>query len=431
MHLRLRSQHASGATTDSVGVEQRTFTIRTDPVTITAGNFYQTLGRGLLLRAYENRFVNLGRSDRSFSLDRDIDGIRIQGEFRNVELTALSGRPRLTVTSGGSATPQAGLRVDLVQGFDAKGYLPGDRAWLGVSVLGLERRSLARRGDPTPEQTMRGVRAGADTEAASLYVEWADIRWATELVGLKDSRALYGEVTASHGDFGVSVELKDYNNFASPYSEPPTLVRTHSSVLLNAATHVMKPTEEGVQIELIHTPNAQHTTTANLTGAWSEFFGNTFRFRELFAEHRFDGGAVDAGVFADWAEDDFSGDRNRWAVGLSTEIQSDAHSVFVDGEWQRIDPEGTEANFSNAFLQSGYSRAGILSVALRFQWTTRPSIFGDRTQWLGGTLNVQANENHSVFVFAGARPPGLVCSGGFCFFAPEFEGLELRLLTTF
>ncbi|NNF07745.1 MAG: hypothetical protein HKN21_13360, partial [Candidatus Eisenbacteria bacterium] len=174
-----------------------------------------------------------------------------------------------------------------------------------------------------------------------------------------------------------------------------------------------------------------YTTTANLTGAWSTFFGNTFRFRELFAEHRFDGQVVDAGVFADWAEDDFSGDKNRWAVGLSTEIHSDAHSVFVDGEWQRIDPEGTEANFSNAFLQTGYSRAGILSAALRFQWTTRPSIFGDRTQWLGGTLNVQANDNHSVFVFAGARPPGLVCSGGFCFFAPEFEGLELRLLTTF
>ena len=310
VHVRLRSQHATAATRDSVGIEQRSLTLRTDPVTITAGNFYQTLGRGFLLRAYENRFVNLGRSDRSFSLDRDIDGVRVESELGNFEFTALSGRPRLTVTSGGSATPETGARVDLLQGLNAKGYLPGDYAWVGVSVLGLERRSLVRGDDPVPEQTMRGVRGGANTDAASLYLEWADIRWATELVGIKDSRALYGEVTASHGDFGVSLEFKNYNNFSSLYSEPPTLVRTHSSVLLNAATHVLKPTEEGVQVELLHTPNARYTTTANFTGAWSEFFGNTFRFRELFAEHRFDGKAIDASVFADWAEDEFSGDRN-------------------------------------------------------------------------------------------------------------------------
>ena len=44
---------------------------------------------------------------------------------------------------------------------------------------------------------------------------------------------------------------------------------------------------------------------------------------------------------------------------------------------------------------------------------------------------MEIDGGNNLFLFGGARPAGLVCSGGFCFFAAEFEGVEARLLSSF
>ena len=47
-------------------------------IEVWAGNYYQTLGNGLILRALEQRFVTLNRVDRAFNLDRNLDGVRVR-----------------------------------------------------------------------------------------------------------------------------------------------------------------------------------------------------------------------------------------------------------------------------------------------------------------------------------------------------------------
>ena len=48
-----------------------------------------------------------------------------------------------------------------------------------------------------------------------------------------DGHGLYARLGGSAGPVGFSVEGKRYRNFGFLHHQPPTLVRTHESVLLN------------------------------------------------------------------------------------------------------------------------------------------------------------------------------------------------------
>jgi len=182
------------------------------------------------------------------------------------------------------------------------------------------------------------------------------------------------------------------------------------------------------------------STTLNLSGAWTEeLFGRpeNIRYREVYLEHSHLGNVWDWLVFADWAEDrrqdPATGDKNRWTGGVNFEYlfpPESVYSILTDLELQAVETMDEEM-FTNGFTQIGASKAGRGTLALRYQWTTRENEFGDRTEWLAGIFDLQFARAHSLFIFAGARPGGLLCSGGFCTFTPEFEGVEFRLLSVF
>lgn len=68
------------------GIPYRYVSYRSDLIDVTAGNFYEQFGTGMIFRAYEER--NLG-------IDNTIDGIRVKFRpFLGMELTALYGRAR-------------------------------------------------------------------------------------------------------------------------------------------------------------------------------------------------------------------------------------------------------------------------------------------------------------------------------------------------
>jgi len=428
-HVRLRVRLATEALGDSVGLEQRDITFGTRHLEVTGGTYYETIGRGLLLRAYENRFVTLSRVSRAFSLDRDIDGVRMRARTSFLDVVAISGRPRITPVNGGGASRESGQRIDLLQTISGDARFLDQAVSLGGAVMRADRKVLARQRDPNPRQMLRSVRGSGMWRAFTGYAEWADIRWESETPGLPYGRALYGEVTAAVGGLGASLEYKDYDSYSFPYAEPPTLVRTQQSILLNASTHVLKPTESGFQFEGLYSSGLEHTATLNLSRATSRFGRREFDFSEVYLEERYEGNPLLGFVFGDWAEDEFTGDKNRWTLGGSgsLEIVRD-YSLFTDLEFQVIDPSGDNEDFNNGVAQMGAQRAGLWSLALTYRWTSADS-FGERTNWFSGFLALTLSDVHQISIFAGTRAPGLVCSGGFCFDAPEFDGVEVRLLS--
>ena len=443
VQLRLRSSQLSGekdGVAQTVELDQRRITLHGSDLSLTAGTFYETIGRGLIFRAFEQRFVTLARSDRVFNLDRDVDGVRLKTSRSHFDLVAFAGRPRITPPNGdptgggsfGTDDCRLGERCDEAQAVSGDAYFLDRTISLGAAVLGTNARRIDR--DVPFRETLRTARGSFQSEWSSAYLEVADLR-RKETYG----RGIFGELTVQKIGWGGSLEYKNYRDFFFLYQDLPTLVRTHSSVLLNTATHVQKPQgEEGVQLELVRAYSPWSVTTTNFTVAWNkELLGSNFRYREAYIEHSHEGDPLTWTVFGDWADDSFEGNNNRWTAGFAIEnhIGGGEVSGIMDLEIQRVDPEELgrpNPNFTNGFAQTGVSKAGVGTFALRYQWTDREQSFPDqKVNWLSGTASAELGQGVSLFVFGGARPAGLVCSGGFCFFTPEFEGIEARLLSAF
>ncbi|MCO5251861.1 MAG: DUF6029 family protein [Candidatus Kapabacteria bacterium] len=87
------------------GIASRYIRYNTEMLDITAGDFYEQFGSGLIFRAYE---------ERSLGFDNAVDGIRVK--FRptaGIELTGLLGKQRLFWDKGAGIVRGANLNIDL------------------------------------------------------------------------------------------------------------------------------------------------------------------------------------------------------------------------------------------------------------------------------------------------------------------------------
>ena len=56
---------------------------------------------------------------------------------------------------------------------------------------------------------------------------------------------------------------------------------------------------------------------------------------------------------------------------------------------------------------------------------------GEEADAAYGLVSYHISDQHDVSVLYGRRAAGFVCVGGVCRFEPEFEGVEVRLLSRF
>lgn len=419
---RLRLHRSGGIEGDDgeESLDRRYLTLRLPEISVTAGNFYETFGNGLVLRTLEQRFVTLNRVDRAFNLDRNLDGVRVRAERGPVRLTALRGT------------------LESVETFGAGGSLPlprGDRLWGGEGVVAAGPAEIGvaylEHEIPVGERRQR-----EDLVSVRGAWNWNGLGGTLEVAGkrhLPDAprgTARYARLDWSWGRFGVSLEGKSYRNFLFDADELPSLVRTHESVLLNRATHVLLPDDErGLQAEILYAPDLFTTFTLNLAG--SEGAASPRIFRETYLEARTERDGLGAGRLGlDWARDltKFPAVRNRWTGALELEaFVSDAGSVIADLELQAV--ESRIGDLTNQLLQLGYSRAGRWTLTLTGEHTTDTT--QPRRDWLFATLDVRLSQRHDLTLGYGSRPAGIVCSGGFCFLSPAFDGAELRWLGRF
>lgn len=417
------NQPSSGAAAESL--DQRAFGWADDHLDILAGNFYETWGRGLLLRAYESRSATVGRVERSLAFDRDIDGVRVRGRQGPFTATLLSGRPLLAPVSGSIGGTAEG-RPDRLRGARLE-LAPAGPLRAAANYLRVDRAA------PTGGYG-KDIFASGEISATG---DWLDVtlegvtRRPEPSAALPHGDAFYSALSAFQGPFALTWEFKDYNHMNALYNEPPTLVKTQSWTLLNRATHVVETDDDlGHQVEARWSAGAE--TGATLTHARSDHHDEAadFRFREwtLEGRHRLGVTGTRLRAVADRAEDRLKGDRRRWTLGGEAELPlDDRNSLAFTAEWQQTDPLFATRR-TRRLGQIEFQHAPWLTVTAQGEKSVEKG--APRTRWGSLTVNL-AWGAHNLNVYYGSRPAGFLCTGGYCFFAPAFDGFELRLLSRF
>jgi len=416
-------QPSEGAAAESL--DQRSFRFEDDHLDVLAGTYYETWGRGLVLRAYEARSATVGRVERSLALDRDIDGVRLRGTYGAARLTLLTGRPQITAVSGDPGEAPRGRR-DRVRGARVETDISRN-----VRAAGSHLRINAPTADGAARDVFSSFELDGDAGGFDGHVE-VGFREDSPERFIESGDALYTALGYATGPFALTAEFKDYENFQSLYNEPPTVVKTHSWTLLNRQTHVSELNDEvGWQAEGSWSPGIESGVTVNVARSDNHARNDLFRYRQVTLEgrHRLGENGPRFRALADWSRDILKGDDDRWTAGGEAEFFLDAeNSVAAIVEYQEVD-RLFAATDVHRLVTLEYQRSPWLT--LTFQGETAREPQDGRDTWSSITANVSWDGRHNLNVFAGRRPAGLLCTGGYCFYAAAFDGVELRLISRF
>lgn len=235
------------------GISYRYARYITDKVDITAGNFYEQFGSGLILRAYE---------ERGLGLDNNLDGVRmVVKPAKGLTYKALIGRQRNYFEKSNS----------IVRGFDTDWNLKSSLGWEGNTnlILGAGVVSKYQEFTSPTYKYPNNVAAGAArfnliTSTFNVYGEYAykaNDPSSDNLQIYKPGQALYLSASYAKNNLGLIFSAKRYDNFSfrsQPNTDPqqlligylPSVTTLHTYTLpaLYAYNTVMTG-EQGFQIE--------------------------------------------------------------------------------------------------------------------------------------------------------------------------------------
>ncbi len=397
------------------------------PFELKIGNFYETLGRGILLRSYEIPGAIL--EDKSYRsrhyFHRDLLGASAKFRYKEFTAKVLYGRPLNNVLP-----PTFNIddrRSDQILAFQSDYSLKGHL--LGGAVMNLENETVKS------WQAMVNA-SGSIIPSLAYYTELAKnvSDFAISDFSSDAAFAFYGNLSLSLDRFGLSAEYKNYSNYllGSGINEPPALVREHSYKVLNRSTHVLQPqNERGVQLEgFVYFPD-ESSLIVNHTRAVNDF-GKEYVFREFFIEYSFAlNKKHDIKLFGDFAQDPFKLEENRISTGFYTDWKlSETFSMNSSYELQHFYRNPDEVQ--NHVFTVGFSSKSKFTGYVVSEISNDPVIVDKGTKiWLGTGVKYKLNTRHTLQVFAGERRGGPACNSGVCYEVLDFKGVELRLSSRF
>ncbi len=429
-----------------INVTQRYVKWQKGPVAATAGNFYGILGRGLTYRAFE--LAGVINEDFSFrrryALSRDTDGFLVKASTNRFEATALYGKPLMVDFPPGNS--DLDQRNEEIHGGEAK-FHPFSSLTVGTTYVNLRNADTDLSSGYigyvfTPDTGLLGV----ELLYFDVYGEYAQANGSfSQFLSFNTDRpyAAYVMSNILIEDVGFSIEYKDYNDFLYRLNDPPSLIREHSWVLLNRATHVLRSSgEHGLQIEAYYALPGENLFVANYSQADIESFFGDQRFYEYFAEVDLTYSRKLTGKYSfDYAKDISQQEKDRITFGTLFEyLWTDTWSMRLSYEWQRLErlfsPE--KPRFTNMYGSAGFSVAPDLSVGVSIERSTdfletddpdtEVNEF-DPKYWLGFFAGYNVLDRYDVNFFAGTRRGGPACTAGTCYEVLSFRGAELRVTT--
>ncbi len=221
-------------------------------LTVTAGDFYEQFGNGLILRAYEERAIGLNTS---------IDGIRIAYSLGKIaRIRGIAGRPREFMDKAESVVKGASLNIDLAP------LLRLRKSSFSVEASYVNRYvHYAGQAPVNPNVNAYSLKGSWMYGGVSLQGEYA---YKTKDPGAyngnlnKDGSAFLAELTYTAPGFGslLSVRRLEYMQFGTSrgiagigrdLNYLPALTRQHGYTLANLQPHnTMGNSETGAQIDI-------------------------------------------------------------------------------------------------------------------------------------------------------------------------------------
>ena len=399
-----------------------------DPLQVKIGNFYETIGRGLLLRSFEIPgaiLEDLSYRSRHY-FNHDILGIVTKFRHKNFTTKLIYGRPLSYVFPPNQdfKTRRPDEIAAIYSDYSFKGQT------FGASVLSLKN---SNRNSVYAMTTA----SGKVSSVVSYYAEFAKNIDDYTLSDFSDQSpyAFYGSINLVFEKTGISAEYKNYNNFllGSGINEPPALVKEYTYKVLNRSTHVLQPlNEKGSQVEVYYTFADLSTLTFNNTIAINDF-DKRYVFQEYFAEYDFTlNDKHEVKLFADYAEDPFTLQQQRISAGSYFEWKVfKSSSLKTEYEFQTFKRSGE--NVQNQVLTLGYAWKSKIIGNIIGEYSTDPFLIekGTSRLWIGANLKYQINAKNSVQLFAGQRRGGPACNAGICYEVLDFKGVEVRITSRF
>ncbi len=414
---------------------------------IEVGNYYAILGRGLTLRAFELPGVVLESQlyRLRYSPAQDLEGAIAAWAGNRIEAKALIGRPAIGDIPPGakSGNPPRNIarREDWISGAELA-VRPFSNLKIGGTSVHINpsgpqaENNWAWSGFGELDFTDFLSNAGL---YGSVYTEYA-----RRESGI-DGHGFYLSGNIGGSRLGLSAEYKSYDNMSFRFNDPPSLIREHTSFLLNKSTHVLLLiNEQGFQIEGTYTQPNLGTFTANVSHARNDL-GPTV---QTFFEERhlsFDLENLDhlsATFFFNWGRDDLDGLDSRRTGGVIFETTTaTGQTLGLDLQYQNASrPFGEPNTFNDKYGAISWQHPRGFGAAIVIDHTSdpfevdRPETFdietGTRTFW-SLNLNARVGTHYDAILFVGERRGGTACTSGTCYQVLPFQGVEMRLNTYF
>ncbi len=405
----------------------RNFQLSSEPLDITAGNYYVIIGRGLILRSYENRDLRY---------DNNMDGVKGTIDFEGFNLTLL----------GGTATGRYVRLTDPLHAADGK-ISATDWLTLGGSYL---RTHIADLG----LVRMFGGNAKLSLPHADLYVEYAKKdNPPGEYIQFKDGEGKYLSANVYASGAALTFEYKDYNRFDFSnqdvtFNNPPSLTREHVYTLLNRHAHILDLSDErGIQAEITTSPVDHLSVLVNYSNTYNRkggihllpFFQDSLVFTEVYGETEYDikdKATIKAGFSRMENRDKDEPGAPYWLapiVDLTYDLDpSNSVNFILEHLW--TSKNKGKVTFYEQILSLSLSHSPIASLTFAYEQTTEwktKQDWSEKKNWFMTTLDLAVGDNHNLSLGVGSRRKGKVCAGGICVDKPALDGFEIKLLSRF
>jgi hypothetical protein len=400
-------------------VSKRAFTVDTDALDVTVGDFSHVFGNGLMLSVFEDEDLNF---------DTRLDGVHARFRRDEGSVTALGGSHE--------GNRFRGLFVEPVPWRWFRGGAGFVEAW------GAEQDTEIR----AREQQYGGF-GEISWGPATLAGEYARREFPGKDASpseSQDGRAGFVQGIVTVGEVTVTAEYRDFFKFENEFNDPPTTLKQHAWTLLNRTNgQVLSDLPDNDAIGRLVDAEWAPGLFTTFHGSWSRLNRdqNDDDFWEAYGEAKTTW-QEKAFLTAAASESEFDfGTVFEERIGGYGELVldvNDTSSLSFGVEWEEIQDSNTvtqEYEFPHEYRERifylSYARSPWLNLTVTYEDSTEDDPTESRDDWTTVMAELAVAEGHDVQVSVGAERAGWKCSGGVCFYEPEFEGVKLRWIARF
>lgn len=410
---------------DNYRLAKRFFEINKRNFNLRAGDFYYSVGRGLVfsvLKTFEKEGLE-------YIIDKTVDG----GKF------TLAQKQFSAEIFGGWIDREDSDLKDKVYG-GTLGWRYRDRADFRLNFLGSRLETGSTYGNKDVFMESASFDIPNISDKAKCYGDFLLVqkkRYYEEET--TNGYGVYLESGLFLGNLSFLLEFKDYKNLDFEYNRPPLLESEQLPLLANQFAKDARDVS-GLSGRLDYNWTKISTLLfGRLSYLRDKPGGNLRNIIHLFAglEKKFkDTGWLN--LIAGYREENTSslvfyythGSTFHYQANMSYPLTS---RLSLELDFKSKDFRGRNLDYyeRRSFLSVHYSPRWI--ATLFFDQTDDPEIlfFKDKKNWLGGQIEIKFTTANSLRLFYGSNKGGVKCSGGVCKFFPPFEGLRIDAILRF